>query len=288
MSRRDEILERVRQIPALPVSAVDLLHRIEDPDVDLDDLTRAIELDPNLTSNLLRLANSSYFGTPRSIGSVRDGLVRLGLKNVHLVVASEVAPIIGPEVTGYGLPVRQLWNHSLAVAVAATELATALGRSPTSHLFSAALLHDVGKIVLGTFLEVSGEAVVALAFSTGTSFEEAERKVLGTDHAEVGATLLEAWHLPPAILEAVRWHHDPDRVETETVDLVHIANALCLMAGIGLGRGGLHYTVAQSALGRLEMAPEVGQGVVLHVLDRLAGLDGILAGRTQPSGGEPS
>ena len=103
------------------------------------------------------------------------------------------------------------------------------------NAFTSGLLHDVGKILLGTFMEVDVEPIVHLAKTELISFNVAEQRVLGIDHAEAGAALLEAWELPELIIRAIRWHHTPEDYEGDplVVDLVHVADALCLQGAIG-------------------------------------------------------
>ena len=118
------------------------------------------------------------------------------------------------------------------------------------------MLHDIGKIVLGGFVDIGYDAVMA-ATAENVPFEEAERRALGADHAEVGASILSDWVFPPAMVEAVRWHHEPERAsETNPLlDVVHVADALCLMRGIGGGRDGLQYHPSPQAAKRLGLEP---------------------------------
>ena len=161
----------------------------------------------------------------------------------------------------------------------ATELSTSLGVAAPNYVFTAGLLHDVGKIVLGTFVEVDPAPILGLAFDQGLSFEEAEREVLGIDHAEVGAALLEHWGLPGPIAEAVRCHHHPAKVNGDPLvaDLVHVADVLALMAGLGTGSDGLHYRPAAESLERLEVTNLVAETATCRMLGRLEELRGLFA-----------
>ncbi len=274
MSRREEILARVATIPAIPAAAVQLVEVLKDPDVDVEVVGRILGTDPGLAANCLRLANSAQFGTPRKIASIREAVVRIGLANVKLLVGAAVAPLARREVRGYDVPPNELWRHSLGVAVAAEELAAVLGKDAPASMFSAALLHDLGKIVLGTFLEVSAGPIRALAYDGEMSFDAAERQLLGTDHAEVGAHLLATWKLPAALVEVVRWHHDPDGAgaPNEVLDLVHVANHLARMAGLGAGADGLNYRLSNPAVVRLGLEPGMAETVLLRTTLRFSDL----------------
>jgi len=287
MNTRETILAQVRAIQGLPVATGEIVRMVEDPDVEIGAVVRAIEHDPGLTSNVLRLSNSSYFAGPRTIGSVRDAIVRLGLNRVfQLALASSIAPLATAPVKGYDLPAGDLLIHSIAVAVGAEQLAQALELRPPPSTFTAALLHDVGKIVLGTFIEVDAKPILALAFEHQLSFEMAEAEVMGISHAEVGAVILEQWNLPPAVVEVVRWHHQPERFSGDTlaVDLVHVADSLATLSGIGAGVDGLNYRPSGESVARLRVTTRINEVVVNRIL---TGLEDLRAVFEAPSGRKP-
>lgn len=247
------ILAKVKSFPSMPKAAAKLLKLLDNPDATAAQIEQILRYDAGLTANLLKLTNSVYFGLPCKVGSVTQAVVLLGWKKlIQLVMASCVNAVMGKPVSGYDLPAGELWRHSIAVSVAAEGLAKELKVSASEEIFTAALLHDVGKLVLGGFVKEDLEKIETEA-SRGISFEVAEHMVLGTDHTEVGAQILKNWSFPPALVNAVRWHHDPDSAgKTDTlVDIVHVANILCLMIGIGVGREGLCYKPSPLATKRL-------------------------------------
>jgi len=247
------ILAKVKSFPSMPGAAEKLLKLLDNPDTTAPQIEQILRYDPGLTANLLKLTNSVYFGLPCKVGSVGQAIVLLGWKKLlQLVMASCVNAIMSKPVPGYGLSAGELWRHSIAVSVAAEDLAKELKISAPENIFTAALLHDIGKLVLGSFVKEDLEEIEIEA-SIGISFEVAEHKVLGTNHAEVGAQILKSWSFPQALVNAVRWHHDPDSAgKTDTlIDIVHVANILCLMIGIGVGREGLCYKPSPLATKRL-------------------------------------
>lgn len=247
------ILAKAKSFPSMPEAAAKLLKLLDNPDATAAQIEQILRYDAGLTANLLKLTNSVYFGLPCKVGSVTQAVVLLGWKKlIQLVMASCVNAVMGKPVPGYDLPAGELWRHSIAVSVAAEGLAKELKVSASEEIFTAALLHDVGKLVLGGFVKEDLEKIETEA-SRGISFEVAEHMVLGTDHTEVGAQILKNWSFPPALVNAVRWHHDPDSAgKTDTlVDIVHVANILCLMLGIGVGREGLCYKPSPLATKRL-------------------------------------
>ena len=272
---RAKILDKIRTVPSMPVAAIKVIRLLADSEVDLTTVARIIEVDPGMTSNLLRLANSSYFGCPQSVGSVKEALVRLGMNNVlRLLLPLTVAPTIRHPVHGYDLQSGALLEHSVAVAVGSVELAQAMKILPPKDTFTAAILHDVGKILLGTFIQVEAEQIQRILSREGATFEEAEREVLGIDHAEAGAVLLESWNCPAPIVEVARWHHLPESIPGENlmVSLVHVADGLSMMQGIGAGLDGLNYRLSEPVLGKLHLSQEAVERVSCRMLEGLAEL----------------
>jgi len=256
MSIRDSVLEKVTSIPSMPTAANTVVGLLKNPDVDINTLMRAIEFDQGLTSNVLRLANSAYFAGPRTIGSLRDAIVRLGMNRIfQLVIMSAIVPVARHEIRGYDLPPGKLLEHSIAVAIGAEEIAKCMKIKAPFLTFTAGLLHDLGKVVLSTFIEVDVQRIVNLAYSGEASFEAAEAEVLGIDHAETGALLLQAWNLPEGIVNAVKYHHRPDDFEGDAlvVDLVHLADSLALTNGLGRGFDGLNYKPSALVLERRKL-----------------------------------
>jgi putative nucleotidyltransferase with HDIG domain len=273
VSRRDEILSMVTTVPSLPAVVCQLQEYLDDPEVNFSQLARLIECDPGLTANVLQLANSAYFGWQGGIGSVRDAISRLGTRRIfQMVLCMSVAPLVRRPIRGYDLNADQLWEHSVAVAICAEKIAA--NRRPTCqpHAFTAGLLHDIGKVLLGTFVEVDDEPIKELVQLDHMTFNEAERMVLGVDHAEVGAHLLERWNLPGEATMSARWHHEPGCVKDDfqnMVDLVHVADVICLNCGWGLGSDGLQYRLDEAAAGRLGLKSQDAESAASLVITGL-------------------
>lgn len=273
MSQREEILARVSTISALPTSATQMLALANNPDAQIEDVQRTVEYDPGLVTNLLRLANSAYFGTGGAINSVREAVVRLGFKRVfQIAMTSAVAPIAQKEIRGYDLPRNGLLRHSAATALAVEYLPKRLSMRVPDATYTAGLLHDLGKIVLGTYLEINSAPIVIKAYRESISFEIAEQMVLGTDHAEVGAALLEYWKLPRVVIDSVRWHHNPNKYPHEdktVVDLVHLGEHVARICGTSSSTDGMNYSVCVESLDRLRVVPDVLELVAADVLGSL-------------------
>ncbi len=258
-TEKQRILAKVESFPGMPGAAATLMSVLRTPEPSISKIEEILRHDPGLTANVLRLANSAYFGLCQKVGSVKQAIILLGLKKLfQLVLASTVGSIMGKPVAGYDLPPGELWRHAIGVSVAAELLAESLNFQETEMVFTAALLHDMGKLVMGNFVKEDLREIENLA-AKGISFEVAEAFVTGTDHAEIGARILKRWSLPDELVSAVRWHHDPDSAKKTDngllTDIVHVADVLCLMIGLGVGYEGLHYTPSTNVSKRLGLKP---------------------------------
>ncbi len=276
MTRREQIIQRAGTIKTLPPLAVKLVSILQDPEADVDRIAQVIEHDPALAANVLKLSNSAANGGRGAIRSIKQAVMRIGLrKTAELVLDVAIAPHAGRQVRGYDLAPGSLWQHSAAVAITTDVLAEHRGLTPPIEAFTAGLLHDIGKLVLGHFVEVDFGPILTLAFEQGLSFEQAEREVLGIDHAEVGAVLLDAWGLDGPLREAVRWHHEPQHAAQDTqpvVELVHTAVQIVTSAGIGGGADGTHYHTSHHAWERLKLKPRAVERVLCQTMTRLSEL----------------
>ena len=256
-TKLQSIMAEVQSFPGMPGTAAKMLALLNNPDISISQIEEILRFDQGLTANVLRLTNSAYFGFSAKIGSVRQAVVLLGAKRlIQLVLTSCVHSVMQKPVRGYDLPAGELWRHSIAVSVAAEALVKELRIPVVDFVFTAALLHDVGKLALSDFVEGDLQKIEDTA-SPGIPFEVAEQFVLGLDHAEVGALILKNWSFPPEIVHAVQWHHAPDAVEKtdSLIDIVHVANVLSLMVGNGMGREGLMYQPSAAATKRLGLKP---------------------------------
>jgi putative nucleotidyltransferase with HDIG domain len=224
-----EITTKIQSFPSMPATGAKMLRMLEDPETTVDEIEDVLRHDPGLTGNVLKLANSAYFGIPSKIASTRQAVLLLGLKKlVQLVIASCVNAIMDKPVPGYNMVPGNLWRHSIAVSIAAEALVKGKNNLQVDDIFTPALLHDIGKLILGYFVKEDQAAIEKIA-NQGVPYVVAENMVLGTDHAEIGAQILTQWSFPPNVVDAVRWHHDPDFPEKpgSAVDIVYLANLLC-------------------------------------------------------------
>lgn len=279
----EEILGRVQSLPTLPSSVARLAALIGDERAGAREFEAVIRPDPALTANLLRLANSAFFGLRREVDSVRQAVAVMGLKRVFEVAASvSFARVIPPALPGYGIGSQGFWTHSVAVGALAERLAREFRPDVSGMLFTAGLLHDVGKLAIGSFL-MDESAQVRVHMAEGRiPFVAAEQAVLGTDHTEVGLAVVERWGLPPAIGVAARRHHHPfesaDADERLLASLVHAADCLAHMLGFGADVGEMRREADRRVVELLDLRPARLEKVAGETMGEIAEMARLLAG----------
>jgi putative nucleotidyltransferase with HDIG domain len=192
----------------------------------------------------------------RQVSTVQEAVVVLGMRVVrNLAIVASTYPWLQKSLTGYGLDSQALWAHSYAVGVASQTIADKTRQADSSEAFVAGLLHNMGKLALNTWLENKIVPMISLCEREGLSFDAIERKVLGFDHADVGAHLARSWNLPVQLTRAIELHHRPlDASASEKLPaIVHLADHFVTSFGIGSGGDSFRYEVYGEVLDVLQI-----------------------------------
>ncbi len=265
----ETILSRLDALPPMPAVAVRLLNAAQDPDVDLARVAEWIERDPAMTANVLRACNAPIYGLRTRVTSVRQATSLLGLRKVVQIALTVLASrYLTPAQDGYALAAGELWRSSVTAALAAELLAERARYPAPGTAYTAGLLQDLGKIVLAEFVAPAVGDIRRLVDEEGVGWQEAEARVVGLPHPEVGARLLERWGFPEALVESVRWHHDPARATLDPglARLSHLADAFTMALGQGLGADGLAYPLDEASLALARISSPQDAEEVLAVL----------------------
>jgi len=266
---RAEVMAR-NNLPTIPTVLAKILQLVDAETASGKDLIAVVERDQALTGKLLRLANSAFFGQSRKVSTIPRAVVLLGFSTVrNLALSVKVWETLGAGVARSRL--EELWRHAVAVAMATKALTTRLRAGDPEEAFTAGLLHDVGRLLLAMrFRDDYWRAVGGAGEVEAVDRLEAEH--LGIDHAEVGSWVLEAWNLPPSIVELVAQHHAPTP-RPGLPGLLAIADRLVVWTDLGsgalrpegemlvasAGERGLTPTIWQDVVGRLRDDPALGQ-----------------------------
>jgi putative nucleotidyltransferase with HDIG domain len=212
---------------------------------------------------------------------VREAIALLGLRRlIDVVTLAAMADVIPDRIPGYDISAKAFWRHCVAVAVLAERLARVLETGRAGLAFTAGLLHDLGKLVVGTFLADQRKQSSAPFRSRRLTSFESERLILGTDHAEVGMLVARSWHLPE-VVALVNWeHHAPFAARNEadddcTVAVVRLADALAHAFGFGAGPGGPGPCLDPLLLESLNLSQSAATQVAWASLEEIEGLVGL-------------
>lgn len=250
-----------RQLPTLPNRAIDVLRLSNDPDTPLAELERVISREQSMTLRVLKMANSARYGRAREVDSIRHAIMLLGRNTVQeLASAAALAPTLDRAAEGL-VDGPQLWNHAISTALWSREVARAVAGSVGSHVFTAALMHDIGIVLLVRCAPESARNVLRLAQLEKMTIETAERDLLDTDHAEVAAAVCEAWGLPERLAELIRGHHDATPADSDAAVLA-VAEYLAAMHGAKEFAWSPEPTRPEAALSMLGLDDNSIEGIV--------------------------
>jgi HD-like signal output (HDOD) protein len=249
----ESIISHIDQLPPLPEVATKVINMVNNPDVSFKQVAVEISKNQAMTANILKLCNSAYFSKGKEITSIDRAIVTLGLKEVKDIVLLVAAkPVLDKPVIGYDLGQGDLWKQGLAVATMSRDIALNKKRKDIADVvFTGGIIHNVGKVVIALYVQQAFMEILNLVQTNGISFHDAEKSVLGFNHQEVGEKILEKWNFPPVLRLIVRFYQDPELAPPEyqlEVSIVHIANAICLMGGIGIGNDGLYHEMKDQAI----------------------------------------
>jgi putative nucleotidyltransferase with HDIG domain len=231
-------IESIPSLPTLPSVAKHIVATAANPKANASDIGAIIEQDQALTTKVLKLVNSSYYGFPQQIKTVNHAIVILGFNKVRAVALTALIFDLTKGRSGNRLHIPSFWIHSLGTAISAQSVAGNLGLGITPEdAFVAGLLHDFGKLILDQYLTEEYTPVLQAARERHTLLRDMEREILGFDHQQVGAWATEKWMFPPALVAAIRYHHAPSLAPAErgTIFAVHMGDALARILEIGSG-----------------------------------------------------
>ena len=249
----EPIMAEVSSFPSMPQAGIKLRALLAKEDASTDEIEKILRHDPGLAANVLRLANSAFFGVPRKVETLRHAITLLGVKRfAQIAVSASMSKNMDKAVEGYDLSPGELWLHSIAVANTAEALSRKKNLAKMDDVFTPALLHDMGKLILGKFVKQERQELEHIT-GQGVHLDVAEHMVLGINHAEIGALILARWSFPEDIVNAVRWHHNPDRNKKPTTksDITYLSNLLCQPPGGRNSAGGQPILLSSAVLDRL-------------------------------------
>lgn len=253
------LIKDIKNLRPMPVIASQIIEMVDSSSASMQDIAKVIQYDPALTATLLRTCNSAFFGLANPVESIRDAVSILGIDQVvELALLNASAQTFNRPWKGYKLHEGAMWRHAVSSALIAKDIARKIAPKSSHSIFTAALLKDIGKTVLDKFLQISSDKIQVLIDESGYSFIEAEKKVIGTDHAEIGAMIAKIWKFSPKMVKIIRYHHlsDVTMGKERDIAIVYLADCISMMMGLGLGVDGLAYRFHDSIIRDLSITPD--------------------------------
>lgn len=222
-------IERIDTLPTIPGVLRKLLTVIENPRISLNEIGSFISNDPVLTSRVLKVVNSPIYGFPGRISSVSQALILLGLNVVKgMLLGVSVFEVMQKTMVG-------LWEHSMGCAITARIIAKKKELKEPEEVSVAALLHDIGKVVLGLKFPDEYKKIIAEAETKDVFIFDAEKNYFGINHADAGAWIAQKWNFPRSLVEVIEYHHKPHLSKNVTMQtaIVHLSDILIRAKGFG-------------------------------------------------------
>lgn len=226
MSEIEKRLQEVTELISLPEVYLKLRRLMDDPRSDIYDFAEVISVDPNLSSRVLKVVNSAYFGFPEPVDSIARAVNMLGIGQLHNMVLG-ISAMSSLELPNDIMPLNTFWRASLFAGVLARLLGERMKLATSEHLFIAGLLHEIGHLVLYSKFPLQALAARQIAEQQGKQIHEAEMQLLGCHYGDIGAMLMANWNLPDNLQILTRNQPvpaDADALKIETT-LMHLAHA---------------------------------------------------------------
>ncbi|MDA8307891.1 MAG: response regulator [Deltaproteobacteria bacterium] len=225
------LISRIDSLPSLPSLYQEVVEEAQSQNGSLAKVGDIISKDVGMSAKLLQVVNSAFFGFPGQVSSIMRAVNLLGLENIKALILSLKIFTSSHPTNFHCYSLSSLWSHSISVGMIARSIATQEGFSQNliDEAFMAGMLHDVGKVVLMDKLPEECLKISELVKSSGCQLWEAEQKISGTTHAQLGAYLMGMWGLSESVVEAIAFHHCPGKSTNEsfgTLTVIHLANSM--------------------------------------------------------------
>jgi HD-like signal output (HDOD) protein len=266
---KKKILGHVKDLPPMPQTVLKAREIMANPKSDFKELSNLFETDQAIAAKILKLANSPYYGYSGKVTSIQRASLILGHKALgELITMGGTASLLGKRLEGYGLDSGALWKHSLAVAFGSRIIAGKTAPELSNDAFTSGLIHDSGKLILDAYIKERWESFEEFMIDGEHTFLDAEKKILELDHPEVAAEVCKTWNIPKPLIVAIRYHHYPSRSNgSKLAYIVHVADAIAMIIGMGMGIDGTMYQMDDAAMKFLNLGEEDISDIMGKVLE---------------------
>lgn len=232
-----KLIADIKTIPTLPEVYCRVSEMLENPKVSASAVAEVISRDPSLTAKILKLVNSAFYGLPQQVSTLTHALVLMGFSTVKSLILTMGLTDIFRASKSDNFSRANFWAHCFGTGLMAKSIAVRKNLSNVEEVFIQGLLHDIGKIVLDKYANQMFNKVIEEVEQKDCLILEAETRILGFTHADVGALVARKWNLPQNICKSIEFHHRPLKAENHSVEagIVHLADILCRAKQIGSG-----------------------------------------------------
>jgi HD-like signal output (HDOD) protein len=278
-------LAKIGEIATLPEVTTKIITVVDDPKSTARDLHNIIKNDPALATRVLKVVNSAFYGLPGQISEIDRAIVLLGLSAVkNIAISASIARLFGSaKITGK-FDARDVWRHSVAVAVATRQFCNIVGKKPfAEEAFLAGLIHDLGLLVeRQAFPELLTQVIDTAADSEGKrTFVEIENDIIGTDHQALGAALAAKWKFPRILQIVLGYHHNVANLAEDSrmlPTMVYVADVLCCHERIGFHLTAEGQPLDDTMLGSVGLTEQDFQTVRAELPEQIEAAEAMLTG----------
>ena len=266
---KKRIIKSIKDLPLVPQVVLEIQNRLSQTNVNMQQVAQIIETDPGITSKVLRVANSAYYGASGKTSTIMQACIKLGLRGLsEVVILAGTEKVLSGKLPGYGYDAGELWRHSLAVAYGSKILANMRDPALSSAAHTAGLIHDIGRIILDPFIGEQKKPIEDYMEKNQKTFLDAEIEYFGFNHAEVAAEVCRAWKFPEFMSKAINWHHNPAGSDGDLLSyILHMADHLSLMGGVGYDDDDILDEVQEETMSFLQLKQADLSDIILEIME---------------------
>jgi len=226
-----KIIKTSKALPPMPEIMVKATEVLGNENAGFKEVANVLETDQAMATRVLKLANSAYYGLSVPVANVQQASALLGFQALlDLITVVSTSKMMGKSLEGYDLDSTEVWAHSLSVAVGAKIIAEKKFPSHVNNAFDAGLIHDSGMIIIDQHIKENKKAFLGLK-EKGLSVQDAEKKILGFNHAEIASEFFKKWNLPPEQTRAIKYHHFPSESDGDELSyILHVADYISFLS----------------------------------------------------------
>ena len=271
LALKKKVLESVKDLPPMPHIVLKAQEIMANPNSGIRELTKIIQTDQAIAGRMIKLANSAFYGLSGKVANVQKAITMLGQQTLReILLTAGYAGLLDKTLKGYGYATGDLWRHSIAVGIGAKIIADTVSQENASEAYLAGLIHDSGKLILDPLIHELRPAFDEYLADESRTFLNAERQLLGFDHADIAFDVCRKWHVPEATATAVRFHHRPLTSSANTLaHIIHLSDFIARTGGLGYGDEDHMYLVEEGTIEHLKLDANAVQKISAKVIEAM-------------------